>query len=81
MGGSTGNLARHFRRKHPTESLQWTPTLVELSDLRSTHDGGFQQYPAVNETAAAVMHEDTTTTCPSRSMLGESVFLYPHTST
>jgi len=39
MGGSTGNLARHFKSKHPNKSLHWTLSLAELSDSTSSHNG------------------------------------------
>jgi hypothetical protein len=67
-GGSTGNLTRPLRRKHPTVPLHRTPTLAEMSDSRSPQDEGPQQDPTAKEVAAAVVHEDISSASTSRSM-------------
>jgi hypothetical protein len=67
-GGSTGNLTRHLKRKHPTIPLHWTPTPAEMSDSRYPQDEGPQQNPAAKEVAAAVVHEDISSACTSRSI-------------
>jgi hypothetical protein len=66
--GSTGNLTRHLKRKHPTIPLHRTPTPAETSDSRYPQDVGPQQDPAAEEVAAAVVHEDISCACTSRSI-------------
>jgi hypothetical protein len=66
--GSTDNLTRHLRRKHSPVPLHWTPTLAEMSDSRSPQEEGPQQDPAAKEVAAAVVHEDISSACTSRSI-------------
>jgi hypothetical protein len=67
-GGSAGNLIRHLGRKHPTVPLHQTPTPAEMSDSRSPQDEGPQKDPATKEVAAAVVHEDISSACTSRSV-------------
>jgi hypothetical protein len=67
-GISTGNLTRHLKRKHPTLPLHRTTTPAETSDSRSPQDEGPQQDPAAKEVAAAVVHEDISSACTSRSI-------------
>ena len=64
-GGSTGNLIRHLKRKHPTVPLHRTPTPAETSDSRSPQDEGPQQDPAAKE--ATVVCEDISSASTSRS--------------
>jgi hypothetical protein len=67
-GGSTENLTRHLKRKHPTVPPHRTPTPAETGDSRYHQDEGPQQGPAAKEVAAAVVHKDISSACTSRSI-------------
>jgi hypothetical protein len=67
-GGSTDNLTRYVRRKHPNVPLHRTPTPAEMSDSRSPQDEGPHEDPAAKEVAAAVVHEDISSACTSGSI-------------